>query len=186
MAMVKLPTECDVLARHVIVCYGNIPGFELITRIFREIWSARGGSGPVNRGQQHEVSAWIINLAATNRDAIAITMKPPAVIDHVPEEALLIGDNLTLGILPVARAIHPATSFAASVSRHAESHLVQEALRVVVILQLNAVIGVVTCAIRNTQSVFASSIVVGQKGKPFIRSVQNLTTQPQPAVESRI
>ena len=98
VAMVELPAESDVLAGHVVVGRGNVPGFERVSRILREIGRARGSGRAIDRWQQHQIASRVIDLSATQREPVAVFVEPPAVVNHKAEETLLVGHDLARGV----------------------------------------------------------------------------------------
>src|SRR5579871_2978595 len=112
MAVIEFPAKRDVLARHVVIRCRHIPGLEWITGILREIGSARSRSRTVDRGQENQIPAGIVDLASAQRESVSIFVEPPTVVEHVSEKTLFIGDDLACGILLVGRAIHTAPALA--------------------------------------------------------------------------
>src|SRR5580704_7755401 len=56
----------------------------------------------------------------------------------------------------------------------------------VVILDLDTVVGVIAHAARGVQRIFAQSILIPQQRKPSIRAPQNLSANAQPAIEPTV
>src|ERR1700692_2763614 len=141
-AMIVFPTEGNVLAGHVIESCGRIPRLIGIARILREV----GGSGTCGRAidgrQQNQVAAGVVDLPAAESQAVAVFLEPETVVEHDSEEVLL----RALG--RISSATYAASMFTAEIASQRERGLVQHAFRMVVILDFNAVVGVVTHAAR--------------------------------------
>src|SRR5262249_38870687 len=83
-----------------------------------------------------------------------------------------------------------AAILASQVSGEREGHLVEKVLRLVVVLDLNAIVGVdagaAKLAIAVAERIFAHPVVVGDNGEPWLGTPQNLSSQAwlaaQPAV----
>src|ERR1700745_1771060 len=90
VSVIKLPPERDVLARHVIVGCRQVPGCEGIARILGEVWRAAGGGGAIDGWQQHQIASGVVDLAAAQRETVAIFVEPPTVVQHEAQEALLV------------------------------------------------------------------------------------------------
>src|SRR5882724_13331735 len=87
--MVVFPTKGDVLAGHPVKSPGQIPSLVRIARILREVRCSRRSGRAVDRGQQHQVAAGVVDLSSANCQAVLVPIEPQAVVDHVPEKALL-------------------------------------------------------------------------------------------------
>ena len=71
-------------------------------------------------------------------------MKPKAVVKHAAQEVLLGA------FFRIAEATYAATAFAACIERERERSLVQKFCRIVIVLDLDTVITVVTRAMRRS------------------------------------
>src|SRR6266853_1440113 len=71
-AVIELPAECNVLARHVVKRAGSVPGLERVSRIFREVRRAGSRRRAIDRGQQHQIAPRIVNFAAAQRQTVAV------------------------------------------------------------------------------------------------------------------
>src|SRR6516164_3208910 len=144
--MIKFPAEGNVLARHPVKRGGSIPRLEWVSGVLREIRRidrrGRGGRA-VDWRYQHEVASGIVDFATAKRQAVPVVVEPEAVVEHEPEEALL------RTFFRVGVAAHAAAVLASGVARQRERHLVEEILGLVVVLDFDAVIGVITDAARN-------------------------------------
>src|SRR5215472_3409835 len=181
--MIELPPEGNILARHPVKRAGGIPSLERVSRVPREVRRidrCRLRRCSVDRWNQHEVAPRIVDSATAERQAVLVIVEPEAVIEHEPEEALLRA-------LPrPSVAAHAATVLASGVARQRESHLAEEILRVVVVLDLDAVVGVIPHAARNTKGLFAEGILISEHGEPSIRPVQDLRSESWPVIESTV
>src|SRR5215469_9678924 len=105
-------------------------------------------------------------------------MEPHAVIQHRPEECRLIR---------AAVAGDSATVLASGVSREGERHLGDsEVSGIVVVSDLNAVVGVDALCPREAQIVLSIAILIGDDFEPLFWHPQNLSTQTGMAVELRV
>src|SRR5271170_7726405 len=87
-AVVVLQAVGDVLARHVVCCDRSVPRLERIPRVLGEVWCYRRRGRSIDRRQQHEISAGVVDASAAYRESILVAIKPQAVVDHEAEEAL--------------------------------------------------------------------------------------------------
>src|SRR6516162_4124365 len=185
VAMIELPTKGDVLAGHVVVSARNVPSLKGIARIFRKVRSPGGGGGSVDGRQQDQVAPGVVDLAAANGYPVAVPVKPEAVVEHEAEEALLVIDS-SAGVAFVGGAVHAAAGFAARVTRQAEGHLVQELFRTIVVLDFDAVVGVIASAVGNSNRVSTDAVVVGDNRKPRSRPPEDLTAKSQSSIRTRV
>src|SRR5208337_184160 len=162
--VVILEAERNVLARHVVERGRDVPGFKRLTRILRKVRRSGDGRRSVNRWQEHQIAAWIVNLASPKCHGVNVPVKPEAVVEHVAEKALL-------GPLSgVTSAAHTTTVLAAHVAGQRESHSIQGTVRILVVHPLNAVIGVITNPAGNAERVCAQNVLVAQHLKLAIRT----------------
>src|SRR5215469_14293490 len=181
--MVELPPEGNILARHPVKRAGSIPSLERVSRVpgkVRRIDRCGCGCRAVDRGDQHEVAPRIVDSATAERQAVPVIVEPEAVVEHEPKEALL------RALLRPSVAAHAATVLASGVARQRESHLVEEFLGVDVVLDLDAVIDVITHAARNAKGLFAEGILISEHGEPSIGPVQDLHSESWPVIESTV
>ena len=162
MPMIKLPAESNVLAGHVVVGCRHVPCFKRIAGIFREVRRARSGSSAVDGRQQHQITSGIVYFASSEREPFPVFVKPPAVVNHVAEKALLVRCNLFCGISLVRRAIHAPATLTACIARQAKSHLVEEVFGVVVVLNFKAIVAVITGTGRDAECVLTGTVIVGK------------------------
>src|SRR5216684_4588273 len=140
-AMVVLPAESNVLAGHVIVSCGHVPGLVGVAGIFGEIGRTGDSGRTIDGRQQYQVTAWIVYLAAAERYCVPVFMEPQAVVDHVSNKALL-GINNALPsdhLNGITEAANAAAAFAAQVAGKREGRFVQKPPGIVVVLHLDAV-----------------------------------------------
>src|SRR5256885_9189361 len=101
--------------------------------------------------------------------------EPEAVVQHEAEEALLgPDDSFAIDDLDgVAGTTYSASVLTSCVARERECSLADELLGVVVVLDLDAVVGVVTDASRSVECVCAQSVLVPEDREPPIRTPQD-------------
>src|SRR6267378_2073403 len=87
--MVVLPTERNILAGHPVKSPRHIPGLIRIARVLCEIRRARSSRRAINRRQQNQIPPGIINLPASECQAILVVVEPQAVVEHVTQKTLL-------------------------------------------------------------------------------------------------
>src|SRR5215470_2947894 len=133
--MIELPAERDVLAPHVIESSRRIPRPVRISWILREVRRTRGCCRAINRRQQDQVASRIVNFSPSERQPVQVFVKPKTVVEHEPQETLL-------WCVTTPKATHAAPGFASGIAGQREGHLVEELFGSVVILHLNAVVGV--------------------------------------------
>src|SRR5581483_8598720 len=95
--MVEFSAKRYVLAGHIIERHRSIPGPERIARIFGEVRCSRCGGCAIDRWQQDEITARIVDRSAAERYSVAIFIKPDAVVDHSAYEILCWGAHLAAG-----------------------------------------------------------------------------------------
>ena len=76
--------------------------------------------------------------------------------------------------------------FAARVPGETEGHFVQELVGMIVVLDFDAVVSVIAGAVGNPNRVSAHAVIVSDNRKPWCRTPQDLTAQPQAAIGSRV
>src|SRR3989441_10360627 len=103
-----------------------------------------------------------------------------SVVEHVTQEALL---RTTLAI---AKAAHSATGFTSGIESQRECGLIEELFLVVVVLDLDAIVGVQARAARRGQRVLAQPVLVAEYRKPSIRTPQDLHAETRPVVEPSV
>src|SRR3984957_6116289 len=113
-------------------------------------------------------------------------VEPPPVVEHVAEKALFERNDLADRVLQIGGAVHSSAALATSIAGQRERHLVQEAFRMVVILYFDTVVGVISSAGRNAQSVGSSPVIVGETGEPAGGAIQDLPAKSEPAIESGV
>src|SRR5262249_10270785 len=160
--------------------------FERIAGILGEIPRPTGCSGPVDWRQQHQVASGVVDLAAAQGKAVAVVLEPPAVVNHEAKEALLESDDVASSVFLIPGGVHAASGFAAGVPGYGESHLVQKAIGMIVVFDLDAVVGVIASAVGNAQSISTYAVIVGQQRQPWCRAPQDLPTQAQAAIRPRV
>ena len=107
-------------------------------------------------------------------------VKPRTVVKHEAQKILL------RSFCGIRGATDAAAVFASEVAGKRESQLVQKFFGIVVVLDLNTVVGVVTHAARSTECIFAQHVLVAEDRYPSIRPPQNLEAQPRPVVEAAV
>src|SRR5690349_2273695 len=108
-----------------------------------------------------------------------IVVEPGPVVEH---DALEVLRRRALGILNAADA---SAALAAEVDGKGESSLVIEAVRMIGILHLKAVIGVEAPPIGNAQKIGAV-IVIRQHRDPFVRPVEYLRSHARRVIEHAV
>src|SRR5579863_10036136 len=85
--------------------------------------------------------------------------------------------------IAIVVATHALAELTAQVARKSERHLVEsQFFRVVVILDLDAVVGVDAAPVRCVKVVVPEAVIIGEDVQPGIRSPPNLTSEPLPGV----
>src|SRR5271154_5036019 len=100
-------------------------------------------------------------------------MKPEAVVQHEAQETLL-GASLMVAVTTYSAAI-----LAAHVAGQRKRHLVQPSVRIVVILHLDAVVGVDAFAVWNEQVILTNCVVIGNNVQLVRRRPFHLTPDPR-------
>src|SRR5208283_2574908 len=128
--------------------------------------------------------------------AIQVLLEPEAVVNHPTRKGLLVAFYSAIGIVFIVEAIHSLDDavgiaiFTSQVAREGKCHLVEELIGVVVVFDLDAVVGVYARAAGVTipvaQRIFAHSVVVEDHRNPRLRPPQNLSTQPGLAAKPAI
>src|SRR5882762_3060510 len=179
-AMVVLPAESNVLAGHVIVGCGHVPGLVGVPGILSEIGRAGDSGRTIDGRQQYQVTAWIVYLASAERYRVPVFMEPQAVIDHVSNKALL-GINNALPpdhLNSIAEAANAAAAFAAQIAGKRKGRFVQKPSRIVVVLHLDTVIRVKARPVGYSQCVGAQAVVIQDNRHRAVRSVVDLPAEP--------
>src|SRR5712671_578503 len=135
--MVVFPSKSNVLAGHPVEGSRHIPGFVWISGILGKIRRSGNRGGSIDRRQQNQVPPRIIDLSAADGQSVTVVVKPESVVKHIAQKALL---GTLRGITGTA---HTSAMLASHIAGERESHLVQKILGLVVVLDLNAVVGVV-------------------------------------------
>src|SRR5882724_145878 len=186
--MVIFPSERDVLTGHVIEGRGGVPGFVRVAGIFRKVRCSGSSRSAIDWGQEHKIAPWIIDLAAAQCQAVLVFCEPEAVVQHEAEEALLGSDNSfpVDDLHGVAGATDSASMLASGVTGKRKCGLADELFGIVVVLDLDAVIGMVADAARSVKRVRAQSVLVSENRKPAIRTPQDLPPNTRPVVEATV
>src|SRR5258708_31459756 len=88
-AMVVLPTERNILARHPVKCPRHIPSFVWIAGILGEIGGARSGRGSVDRREKKPIPPWIVDLSASKCQPLFFSIEPHPAVGQVSQKNLL-------------------------------------------------------------------------------------------------
>ncbi len=154
--MVILPAESNVLARHPIECPRHIPSLIRIAGILGEIGCSRSSCRTVDRQQQNQIPTGIVDLSAANRQTVLVPIEPQPIVDHVTQEALL-------GPLGGTASTADATTMLAShVAGQREGSFAEKMFLIVVVLDLNAIVRVISHAARGVQRILAQSVLIPQ------------------------
>src|SRR5215472_8187807 len=186
MPMIEFPAERDVLPGHVVVRCRHIPCLKRIARVLSEVRRSSRSRGAVDRRQKNEIPARVVDLATAQGEAVAVVLEPPAVVEHESKKALFISNDLTGGILHVRGAVDPTSALAARIGGETKRHLVEKALGMIVVLHLNAIVGVISRPIGDAQSIRAQSVIVAEHGNPTVRPIEYLAPKSQTVVVARI
>src|SRR5260370_28262489 len=154
--MVVLPPESNVLARQAVKGPRYIPRLIRIAGILGEIRCSRSGRRAVKRRQQQQVPYRIVDLSAANRQTVLVSIEPEAVVEHVAQEALF------RAFFGISRAAYSASVLASHVSGQRECSLAYKILRLVVILNLDAVVRVIAHAARRVQRILTQGVLISQ------------------------
>src|SRR6266446_138507 len=139
-------------------------------------------------GQEHQIAAWIVDLAAAQCHAVLVLCEPEAVVQHEAEEALLGPDNSFAVDDPygVAGATDSASMLASRIAGKRKGGFTDELFGIVVVLDLDAVVGMVADSARGVERVRAQSVLVPENRKPAIRTPQDLTSNAGAVVEAPV
>src|SRR5437667_6894910 len=88
-AMVVFQPPSEELAGHVIEGSGGVPGLVRIAGILTEIGRSRSHCGAIDRRQQYQIAAGIVDFPSAQREAKQILVKPESVVRHEAQETLL-------------------------------------------------------------------------------------------------
>src|ERR1700704_4083695 len=144
--MVKLPAESDVLAGHVIEGCRCVPSFVGMAGLLRKIRRSLSRGSAVDRRQQHKIAAGVVDLATTKCEAVKIFVKPQAVIEHEAQE-ILLGPHDALArdhMHRIAGTADATAMFTSHIAGKREGGLIKKFRGIVVVLVLNAVVGVIS------------------------------------------
>ncbi len=175
--VVAFHPESDELARHEVERDRAVPGLVGVAGICGEVGRPGGGGRAVDRRQQHQVAAGIRDRASAQRQRERVLVEPEPVVRHEPEEVLR---GAARG---AADAAHAAAVLASSVDGERERRLAQERIRVVEVLDLDAVVGVEALAIGVPQGVRAP-VLISQKGDRARRPPQDLQAEAGSRVDA--
>src|SRR5579863_347956 len=178
--MVELRAESNVLAGHVIKGCGCIPGLVRIAGVLGEIVIAGSNGRTIDRRQQHQIASGIVNLATAQREAVKILVEPQTVVKHEAQE-ILLG---SLG--GIARATHATAVFTSHIAGEREGGLAQEVLRMVVVFDLKAIVGVIPNPTGSVQRIFAQGVLIAENRQPPIWAPQYLPANSQSTVEPAV
>ena len=134
--MVILQAISEVLAGHIVRRNRSIPCLEGVSRVLREVRSSGRSRSSIDRRQKNEITAGVIDATATEGQTETIAIEPETVVKHEAEEALL---GAFLGI---AVAADSAATLASSVSGESHGSFANDCIGAVIVLVLDAVVGV--------------------------------------------
>src|SRR5258708_35972675 len=80
--MVVLPAERNILAGHPVKSPRHIPSLIRIARVLGEIRRARSSRRAIDRRQQNQIPPGIINLLASQCQAILVVVGPQAALEN--------------------------------------------------------------------------------------------------------
>src|SRR5438067_4005687 len=132
--MVIFQPPAEELAGHVIERSGGVPGLVRIAGILTEIGRSRSHRGAIDRRQQHQIAAGIVDFPSAQREAKQILVKPEAVVGHDAQETLF---RAARGI---SEAAYPATALAAGIECQREGSLIKYCRGLIEISHLDAVV----------------------------------------------
>src|SRR5690349_6621993 len=178
--MVVLPAESDVLARHPVKSPRHIPSLVWIAGILRKVRRSGRSSGTIDRREQDQVAPRIVNLSASDGEAVLVVVEPQTVVNHVAEETLL----RTLRGIP--GAADSAAVFTSHITSQRKCSLADNSFRVVVVFDLNTVVRVIAHAARRVQRVLTQHVLIAQNGQPSVWPPKNLKSQTRPVVETPV
>src|ERR1700690_1179349 len=183
VAIAVLPAEGNVLFRHPVKGDRAVPGFVGVARVLGEVGRAGDRIGTVDGRKQCQVTSRIADRSAADRESKKILLEPHAVVEHPARESLLAAGSGVVVAIGVfidgpslcADEASAAAIFTAQVAGERKRHLVERLQRTVVVLDLNAVVGVDSRAaevpVTVAQIVFPHAIVIEDKRKPLFRTV---------------
>src|SRR5438046_8287002 len=119
--MVIFQPPGEELAGHVMERTGGVPCLIRIAAILAEIGRSRSHRGAIDRRQQHQIAAGIVDFPSAQREAKQILVKPEAVVSHHAQETLLRATRR------ISEAAYPATALAAGIECQREGSLVKDA-----------------------------------------------------------
>ena len=138
----------------------------LIPWVLREVRRSSEGSRAVDGRQQGKIAAWIGHHAAAQRECVLVLFPPCSVVGHPAEEGLLEGLSAAsgrrclrvavAGYVLIRRSGSIQSEFATGVRGNGECSLVDVFILVVVVFDLDAVVGVQTVTIRQPKIIFAT------------------------------
>src|SRR6266853_3403761 len=154
--MVVLPSESNVLAWHPVKSPGYIPGLIWISGILGEVGCSRRGCRTVNRRKQDQVTPRIVDLPATDSQAILIVIEPESVVEHIAQKALL------RTLCRITGAADTSTVLTSHIAGERECRFVEKSFGVVVVFDLNAVVRVIAHTTRRVQRILAQSVLISE------------------------
>src|SRR5438034_3693865 len=139
-------------------------------------------------GQENQITPWIIDLAAANGQAEQIFVEPQPVVSHDADEALLRPNHsLSVDNLHgIAGATYAAAMLASQVSGQRKSSFTDERFRIVVVLDLDTVVGVIANASGLTQRIGAQGVLIPKNREPRSWTPQDLPSNTRSIVESPV
>src|ERR1035441_223819 len=166
MPVSRLCKPRDVLFGHPVESDGRVPHVGLVPGIRGEVGRTGDGIGSVDGREQRQIAARVGHLPAAERDGKLVLVQPNPVVDHPTQEGLLRPALATV-------ASYASTVFTARVGREGKRHLADALilLRLVVIPDLDAVIGVDAGAAGIAQRIRAIAVVVENQRKPLMGAV---------------
>src|SRR5438876_10900372 len=119
--MVIFQPPGEELAGHVIERSGGVPCLVRIAAILTEIGHSRSHCGAMDRRQQHQIAARIVDFPSAQREAKQILVKPESVVRHEAQETLL------RAVRRISEAAYPTAALAAGVQCQREGSLIKDA-----------------------------------------------------------
>lgn len=107
-------------------------------------------------------------------------MEPQPVINHVAQKTLLGTFRR------VAPAAYAASVFTTCVASQGERGFIEPVAGVVIVLDLDAVIGVIPYPAGVAQGGRPQSVLIAKNRQPAIRAPENLASDPEPLVEPSV
>src|SRR5690348_10755098 len=179
MSIVQLSTKGRELIRHVVQRHRGIPGTELIARILGEVGCPRECGRAIDRWQQHEVTSRVVHRTTPDRYAVQVVVEPRSIVDHVALEVL--GGRTGTG----TDAAHASATLAAEIGRDREGGLVEHPVGSIIVLVLDAIVGVKARTLWRVQQVVAV-IVICEEGETAGGTPENLGAPAGNAVEHAV